>query len=62
MEKTKIKITDREDLTPICPHCDKPLDELFVKSKGLGFIEGKNVVYFCPSCHKVLGIGRSLTF
>ena len=56
MSQTKIKITDREDLTPICPHCNKPLDELYIKSKGLGFIEGKNVVYFCPACLKVLGM------
>ena len=61
MKNAKIKITEREDLTPVCPHCERQLEELFVKTKGLGFIEGKNVVYFCPFCHKVLGIGRSLT-
>ena len=61
MPNSKIKITEREDLTPICPHCERGLEEFFIKTKGLGFIEGKNVVYFCPHCHKVLGIGRSLT-
>jgi len=55
----KLEITKREDVTPICPHCEKELDEVYVKTKGAGFVEGKNVLFFCPHCSKVLGFGQS---
>ncbi|MFO7768509.1 MAG: hypothetical protein R6W82_06110 [bacterium] len=35
------------------------LKEVFARSKGAGFIEGRNIVYFCPHCHKALGFGQS---
>lgn len=56
---TPLAFVRRDDLTPICSHCDKELNEVYVKSKGIGFIEGKNVLYFCPHCSKVLGFGQS---
>ena len=56
---TKLQLIQRDDLTPVCPHCDKELESIFVKSKGLGLIEGKNTIYFCPHCRKVLGFGQS---
>jgi len=55
----KLEITRREDLTPVCPHCEKKLTEVYVKTKGVGLIEGKNALYFCPHCSKVLGFGQS---
>ncbi|MDJ0655179.1 MAG: hypothetical protein QNJ40_13540 [Xanthomonadales bacterium] len=54
-----LNIINRNDLTPICCHCDKGLTEVYSKTKGVGFIEGKNVLYFCPHCMKVLGFGQS---
>ncbi len=54
-----MNITDRDDVTPICPFCNTPINEVYKKSKGLGLLTGKNVVYFCSTCHKVLGFGQS---
>ena len=54
-----LRITKRNDLTPVCPYCNKDLDEVYSKTKGSGFVEGKNVLYFCPHCMKVLGFGQS---
>jgi len=58
-EAKPLDIIKRNDLTPVCPHCSKELTEVYSKSKGIGFIEGKNVLYFCPHCMKVLGLGQS---
>jgi len=30
-----------------------------MKDKGSGFVVGRNVMYFCPHCMKVLGFGQS---
>ena len=49
----------REDLTPLCPHCEKELTEVYMRSKGFPLVQGTNVVYFCPHCRKVLGFGQS---
>ena len=58
-EAKLLDVIKRNDLTPVCPHCSKELNEVYSKSKGLGFLEGKNVLYFCPHCKKVLGVGQS---
>ena len=54
-----LNVVKRNDLMPVCGHCKKELDEVFTKTKGTGFVEGKNVLYFCPHCRKVLGFGQS---
>ena len=62
MSKTgskSLKIVKRNDLTPLCCHCEKKLTEVYSKSKGTGFVEGKDIMYFCPHCLKVLGFGQS---
>ena len=62
MGKTNTKplnIVKRNDLTPICCHCGQELSEVYSKTKGTGFVEGKDVMYFCPHCMKVLGFGQS---
>ena len=59
MNQTDLKFTKREDISPVCPHCGQWLNEVYVKTRGLGFMEGKNVLYFCPFCSKVLGFGQS---
>ncbi|MEE9442983.1 MAG: hypothetical protein V3V99_10000 [candidate division Zixibacteria bacterium] len=59
MAEIKINLTAREDLLPKCPFCEKETTELYTKSKGIPWIEGKNIIYFCPHCLKILGIGQS---
>ena len=59
MAETKIRVTEREDLTPLCPFCNAELNEVYLKSKGLGWLEGRNAICFCPNCKKVLGFGQS---
>lgn len=54
-----VNIVAKEDITPICPYCEKELDTIYYKSKGVSIIVGKNCLYFCPHCHKVLGMGQS---
>ena len=59
MTDTPFAVTKREDLSPVCPHCSHELTEVYVRTQGLGWIEGKNIVYFCSACRKVLGFGQS---
>lgn len=51
-------VVQREDLVPLCPHCDEPLPEVYARGKGVGFVTGRNVVFFCPHCSKVLGFAQ----
>ena len=59
MTEKPFNVVKRDDLVPLCPHCGKELTEVYMKTKGLGFIEAHNVLYFCPHCLKVLGFGQS---
>jgi hypothetical protein len=51
-------VVERNDVNPICPHCEQQLDVVCVNSKVKmpGFF-GRDwgQVYFCPHCLKVLG-------
>ena len=58
MEKV-FTLTKREDISPKCPHCEEELGEVYYKAKGFPIFTGKNVMYFCPSCQKVLGFAQS---
>ncbi len=59
MPDVPFSVVKRDDLVPLCPHCGQELPEVYMKTKGAGFVEGKNVMYFCPHCLKVLGFGQS---
>jgi len=59
MTEKPFNIVKRDDLVPLCSHCGQELTDVYVRTKGLGFIEGRNVVFFCPHCLKVLGFGQS---
>jgi len=59
MPEVPFAVVRRDDLVPICPHCSRELPEVYMKSKGAGYIESRNVIYFCPHCLKVLGLGQS---
>jgi predicted SprT family Zn-dependent metalloprotease len=54
---SKIKIVDAKESVPICPYCEKQLTTIEKINQGL--LE-QSVVYFCPHCKKVLGIGYQL--
>jgi len=56
-EKT-LEFVEREDVSPVCPHCEKELTEVHTRSRGIPFIQGKNIVYFCPHCRRILGFGQ----
>ena len=46
-----------DDVWPICPHCKQELKFIWVKSKGIGFIERKQFL-LCPHCRSFLGFGN----
>ena len=51
-----IPFNQREDLTPVCPHCKKEIKEIiFRELKG---DLGKRCLYFCPACRAVLGVSH----
>jgi len=58
MSEKPFTIVKRDDLAPICPHCENELTEVYTRAKGVPLIQGTNVVYFCPHCQKVLGFGQ----
>ncbi len=41
---------------PKCPYCQKPLSKLWIKKKGLGVMEQKQIV-MCPYSESLLGYG-----
>ena len=53
-----ITITEREDLVPLCSFCARELLEVFVRRRGAALFQGRTVVFFCPHCRKVLGVGQ----
>ena len=59
MASKSFKVVEREDVTPLCPHCSNELYEVHRKSVGVALIVGTTLIYFCPHCRKVLGMGHS---
>jgi hypothetical protein len=50
----------KEDVIPLCPHCSAQILSVFFR--GLTSTLGKRYIYFCPSCHKVLGTSHRKGF
>ncbi len=49
-----------ESENPVCPKCEKELDEIKAKQFDKGFFKVTDkFVYFCPHCKGVLGVGQS---
>jgi hypothetical protein len=44
---------EKENITPVCPHCEKKVEKLIEVSRGFFSI---NRVYCCPHCHKIVGM------
>ena len=45
-----------KDMVPKCPHCREALHRVWIKSKGIGIVEQKQIV-MCPECECFLGFG-----
>ncbi|NOT09646.1 MAG: hypothetical protein HOP28_15750 [Gemmatimonadales bacterium] len=50
-----LKLEERDDLAPVCPHCAEPLEKLFFRQIR-ELMAGKRLAYFCPHCHRLLGL------
>ena len=61
-----IMVAEDVDLVPLCPHCNKELNEIAgrtLKSRGeAAFMFGRRTVYACPSCRKILGVSHRKGF
>ena len=55
-----LNLTEKNDVTPLCPHCDQPADEVWFRR--LSGVLGKRYVYFCALCRGVLGISHRKGF
>ncbi len=55
-----IECVDKEDVSPICPHCGDPIREVWCREVSSYF--GKRYIYFCPACRKVLSISHRKGF
>ena len=60
MAHTALNVVTRDDLNPLCPHCEREITEVYYKAKGAGwFLFPRSAIYFCPHCRKVLGFAQS---
>ncbi len=52
------QISSKEvDYDPLCPHCEKELDEIHWRRIKSWMIN--EYMFICPACKKILGIGSS---
>jgi hypothetical protein len=49
-----------EHAVPKCPKCEKRLEVVWIKTKGLGLIEQQQLI-MCPYCETLLGYGTYST-
>jgi len=47
----------RDDVVPICPHCEADLAEIHLRKLRGAFGIGRGFVFCCPHCRKVVGSG-----
>ena len=43
----------KEEITPVCPHCEKQVEQLIEVNRGFFSV---NRVFCCPHCHKIVGM------
>ena len=55
-----IESKEVEQVLPVCPHCTEHLREIWFRR--LRSVLGRRDVYFCPRCHKVLGVSNRKGF
>lgn len=44
---------EKEEITPVCPFCEKKVERLIEVRRGWFTI---NRVFCCPHCHKIVGL------
>jgi hypothetical protein len=50
-----VKVASTEaDYDPICPHCEKKLNEVHWRKIQAAFFH--EYIFFCPKCKKVIGV------
>ena len=54
-EGIEIKEAPKEEI-PKCPKCEAALEEIWLKLKGIGVVEQKQII-MCPYCKSFLGFG-----
>jgi len=55
-----VAIEKRENVTPLCPHCEVRLDKIWYRP--IKALLGRRYLYFCARCKKVLGISHRKGF
>ena len=55
-----IQLDERNDITPLCPHCETPQSTIHYRT--IAALLGRRYVYFCASCKKVLGLSHRKGF
>ena len=55
-----IHLEHREDVAPVCPHCEAELRTLLFRE--LTGMLGRRYVYFCGACRSVLGVSHRKGF
>jgi hypothetical protein len=55
-----IEVKQKNDITPLCPHCSEPIEEVWFRDLKGTF--GRRYVYFCSRCRKVLGVSHRKGF
>ena len=55
-----IRSTEKNDVKPVCPHCEEQIEEVYFKQIESTF--GKRYLYFCSKCKKTLGITQRKGF
>jgi hypothetical protein len=55
-----IECVEKNEVTPVCPHCSEPVKEVWCRPLSSYF--GKRYIYFCPRCRKVLGVSHRKGF
>lgn len=55
-----IECVEKEDVSPICPHCNGVMTTVWCRV--LTSVFGKRYLYFCSNCRKVLGVSHRKGF
>ena len=55
-----IDCVEKNDISPICPHCNEELKTVWCRV--LKTTLGKRYIYFCSKCRKALGLSHRKGF
>lgn len=50
-----LPVQENESFTPICPHCEQPMEQLLARKLSSSLLS-KRLIYCCPHCRKSLGV------